>query len=286
MKTLLPRIAAGLLVTVLSAQTLFAGPEANRIKITYELPENPAHTSVYEDVKEHKVLERLQEFFSPFRLVIPVEILMVDCGGDPDAEYGDGQILICYEFVGALIENMPDETTSGGIEPADTVIGPFFDTALHEFSHALFDMFYTPIFGREEDAADQLAAYLYLQLGEVEARRLILGTAYNYLIVETNDDDSPLSKEEFIEDSAESHSLPAQRAYNLLCMAYGANPKLFGDLVSNGHLPEERAEVCQEEYEQVQQAFSDLIEPHIDADLAKEVFDRSWIRAPEKGRWK
>jgi hypothetical protein len=185
-----------------------------------------------------------------------------------------------------LIKNMPVETTPSGIEPADTVVGPFFDTVLHEFSHALFDMFYTPMFGREEDAADQLAAYLYLQLGEDEARRLIRGTAYNYLVVETNDEDSAQTVEEFIEDSAETHSLPAQRAYNLLCMAYGANPKLFADLVSNGRLPEDRLEFCVEEYEQVQQAYLDLIEPHTDSALAKEIFDKSWLRKVDKGRWK
>ena len=283
LKTILALSAACLLLFVIIAQ---AAPEANRIEISYEAPKNPEHSKIYDDLKEHQVLERLQEFLSPFRLVIPVEIVMAGCDGEPEAEYGDGEILICYEFVEMLIENMPDETTPTGMEPADTVLGPFFDTVLHEFSHALFDMFFTPMFGREEDAADQLAAYLYLQLGEDEARRLIAGTAYNYLVIETNDDDSPQTVEEFIEDSAETHSLPAQRAYNLLCMAYGANPKLFADLVSTEYLPKDRVEFCQEEYEQVQQAYRDLIAPHTDPALAKEVFDRSWLRKVDKGRWK
>ena len=283
MKTILTLITAGLLVFVITAH---AAPKANKIEITYEAPENPAHSKIYQDLKEHEVLERLKEFLSPFQLVIPVEIIMAGCDGEPEAEYGDGEILICYEFVEMLIENMPDETTSAGIEPVDTVVGPFFDTVLHEFSHALFDMFYTPMFGREEDAADQLAAYLYLQLGEDEARRLIMGTVYNYLVTETNDEDSAQTAEEFIEDSAETHSLPSQRAYNLLCMAYGANPKLFADLVSKGRLPEDRVEFCVEEYEQVQQAYRDLIEPHTDPAIAKEIFDRSWLRKVDKGRWK
>jgi len=283
LKTILTLISAGLLAFAISAH---AAPKANRIDITYEKPENPAHMDIYNDLKEHRVLERLQEFFSPFRLIIPVEIVMAGCDGEPEAEYGDGEILICFEFVEMLIKNMPDETTPAGIEPADTVVGPFFDTVLHEFAHAMFDMFYTPIFGREEDAADQLAAYLYLQLGEDEARRLILGTTYNYLVVETRDEDSAQTVEEFIEDSAETHSLPAQRAYNLLCMAYGANPKLFADLVSNEYLPEHRVEFCEEEYEQVQQAYFDLIEPHTDPALVKEIFDRSWLRKVDEGRWR
>ena len=283
MKTILALSASGLLAFMTIAH---AEPEANRIEITYEAPENPAHSKIHEDLKEHEVLERVQTFLSPFQLVIPVEIVIAGCDGEPEAEYGDGEILICYEFVESLIENMPDETTPGGVEPVDAVVGPFFDTVLHEFSHALFDMFYTPMFGREEDAADQLAAYLYLQLGEEEARRLIRGTAYNYLVIETHDDDSPQTVDEFIEDSAETHSLPAQRAYNLLCMAYGANPRAFGDLVSKAKLPDHRLEFCIEEYEQVQQAYLDLIEPHVDRELAREIFDQSWLRKADRSRWK
>lgn len=283
LRSLLALGAACLLAFVTAAH---AAPEAKRITIAYEAPDNPAHQKIHDDLREHEVLERLQTFLSPFRLVMPVNIAVTGCDGEPDAEYGDGEILICYELIESLIENMPDETTPAGVEPADTVVGPFFDTVLHEFSHALFDMFYTPIFGREEDAADQLAAYLHLQLGEDEARRLILGTAYNYLAVETFDEDSPQTVDEFIEDSAETHSLPAQRAYNLLCMAYGANPERFGDLLSKGYLPDHRAEFCIEEYEQVQQAYQDLIEPHVDRELAREIFDRSWLRKADKGRWK
>ena len=283
MRTILNLSVTGLLLWCMAAH---AAPQANRVEIACEKPENPAHSEIYEDVRENRVLERLQTFLSPFRLVMPVEIIIAGCDGEPEAEYGDGEVLICYEFIEALIENMPAETTPAGIEPVDAVVGPFFDTVLHEFSHALFDMFFTPMFGREEDAADQLAAYLYLQLGEEEARRLIMGTVYNYLVVETQDDDSAQTVDEFIEDSAETHSLPSQRAYNLMCLAYGANPKLFGDLVSKGLLPKHRQEYCEEEYEQVHQAYKDLIEPHVDTDLAREVFDQSWLRKVDRERWK
>jgi hypothetical protein len=90
--TILPLVAAGLLAFATIAH---AAPEANRIEIAYEKPENPAHSKIYEDLKENRVLERLQEFLSPFKLVMPVEIVMEGCGGEPEAEYGDGEILIC-----------------------------------------------------------------------------------------------------------------------------------------------------------------------------------------------
>ena len=38
----------------------------------------------------------------------------------------------------------------------------------------------SPLLGREEDAADLFSAYIMLQLGKEDARRLILGNAYQY----------------------------------------------------------------------------------------------------------
>jgi len=52
---------------------------------------------------------------------------------------------------------------------------------LHETSHAVFDLLKVPILGREEDAADSLAAFLLLRAGEGIARRVLSGAAYMYL---------------------------------------------------------------------------------------------------------
>ena len=101
---------------------------------------------------------------------------MEGCDGDANAMYGDGVITICYEYVDEFWKNMTKRRrTPAGIAPIDAVVGPLFDIALHEFGHALFDMLKLPVFGREEDAADQVSAYMMLHLGKAEARRLILG---------------------------------------------------------------------------------------------------------------
>jgi len=67
-----------------------------------------------------------------------------------------------------------------------------------------------------------------------------------------------------------------------LCIAYGANAKLFDDIVSKGFLPQARAEYCDEEYEQVQEAFNKLVRPHIDIVLAEEILDRTWLPEPDQ----
>ncbi len=277
MKTALALAIAGMFLVTATAMTAFAASKASQISIRYVPPKNPAHQPVYKDLKERRALEKLQEFLSPFRLPRTVQFSLAGCDGEDDASYGDEAITICYEYVDKLWKNMPAKTTPAGIAPMDTVIGPFVDTSLHEFAHALFDMLNLPVLGREEDAADQVAAYIYLQLGKAEARRLIMGTAYAYL-TDAKSDDAPLTPKEFAEDFAEAHGTPQQRAYNVLCIAYGADTKLFGDFVTKGYLPEERADVCEEEYEQVQDAYEELVTPHIDSALAKRIFNRTWLR--------
>jgi hypothetical protein len=58
------------------------------------------------------------------------------------------------------------------------------------------------------------------------------------------------------------HGTSAQRFYNVVCIAYGADKHLFGDdIVEKGYLPKERAEDCENEYRQVAYAYEKLIGP-------------------------
>jgi hypothetical protein len=277
MKTALALAVAGILFATAMAGAVFAASKTNRVSIRYEPPENPAHERIYKVLKQRGALEKMQKFFSPFRLPSKLRISLAGCDGEPDAFYDYAAITICYEYVYQLWEDMPQETTPlFGIAPIDTVIGPFYEVSLHEFAHALFDMLELPVFGREEDAADQLAAFILLQFGEAETRRLITGTAYAYDI-----DEKRTGQYRAKEDYADEHGTPAQRFYNILCIAYGANAKLFDDIVSKGYLPKTRAEYCDEEYEQVQDAFNKLVLPHIDLDMLEENLGKTWLPEPD-----
>ena len=273
-------VSGMILVTALLAMTACTEEETlppektNQVIVNYVVPTKPAHHQIYKLLKERQSLEQLQEFLSPFRLRWPLYISLTECDGEADATYGDDAIAICYEYIEELRQNMSAETTPSGVEPLDTAVGPFMDTVLHEFAHALFDYLDVPVLGREEDAADQVSAYIYLRLGKDEARRLIMGTVYAYML-EVQDTDPP-SMEEY----ADEHSTSEQRAFNLLCIAYGADPELFEDVVKMGGLPDERIAICEEEYEHIAFAYQTLIGPHVDPALAKKIFDRSWL--PEK----
>jgi Putative metallopeptidase len=276
MKIALALAVAGAALVVAMATTAFSAPKTGRVRVnvsvSYVPPKNPAHQVIYERLKERRALEKLQEILSPFRLPTTLKVSLAGCDGEADAYYREEAITICYEYIDELWKRMPAETTADGVTPIDAVLGPLFDTSLHEFSHALIDMLELPVLGREEDAADQMASYIILQFGKAESRRLIMGTAYAYKI-EAEGAATPPSLKEF----GSEHGTPAQRAYNVLCIAYGADPKLFGDLVTKGYLPKKRAEVCEEEYQQIEEAFESLINRHIDRARAKGIWDKSWI---------
>jgi hypothetical protein len=47
--------------------------------------------------------------------------------------------------------------------------------------------------------------------------------------------------------------------------------------VDKGYLPKDRASSCKREYNQVAFAFHELIGPHLDQQLARQVLDKQWL---------
>ena len=244
---------------------------SDRIQISYVAPKNPAHEPVLRLLKERQVLEKFKEFLSPLRLPRTLRLKVEGCDGVSNAWYEDDAITVCYEYIDDILRNAPQETTPAGVTREDAIVGPTLEVFLHEVGHAVFDYLSVPVLGREEDAADQFAAYLLLQFAKSDARRLIGGVAYAYHL----DASKPSTK---ANPFADEHGLPAQRFYNILCTAYGADSKLFADLVEKGYLPKERAEGCEDEYEQVARAMTKLIRPYIDETRAKRVRAKRWLR--------
>lgn len=268
----------GVFGSPLSTSATLASAEArpNRIHIEYVPPQSPEHQQIYETMKERHVLEKMQEIYGAFRLPIDLTLRTVGCDGVSNAWYQRGRVSICYEYLDEIRKMMPPETSADGITPADAVVGQFFYVLTHEMGHALFDILDVPVFGGSEDAADQFATYIMLQFGKEQARRLVAAAAYSYRKYVMNPKvTAPLAA------FSDKHSPPAVRFYNMLCLAYGADPVLFADFVAKEYLPKERASGCRREYGEVTYAFSKLIAPHLDKGIAKSVLQKTWL--PDQG---
>ncbi len=61
----------------------------------------------------------------------------------------------------------------------------------------------------------------------------------------------------------DEHSLDEQRFYDTICLIYGHDPAKYAYLVKDNTPPEERAELCREDYPKVSNSWNQLLVPDI-----------------------
>jgi hypothetical protein len=243
----------------------------------------PLFQPLYDLLRERRALERIQVILSPLQFPEHEQLTIktAECGAVNS--YYQRQnftpaVTICYEFLKHILDSLPNETTPAGITPADAAVGQFFFVTLHEVGHASFDIFSVPIFGHEEDAADNFATYIMLQFGRAQARRLIGGAAWAWRAYLGDYTRNPVMQTR-LAAFAGDHGLPQERFYNMLCLAFGANNVEFAD--AQNFLPPTRTPSCSHEYQTLVRAFHKEIDPHIDQEIARGVLDTDWFQALE-----
>src|SRR3954470_18428405 len=198
-------VTAALLALALGGPLTFSRPAAaqlqippelqnDMIEIEYNEPTSDKYRPIYERLKKRQLLEQLAAFLSPLKLqgVLVLSLEEGDrraCGG-PNSYYDlAGKLHLCYSwfhFMDTEVAkeyprepNEPFTMTSIGLIPgvsrAEVIIGGAVGVILHELGHALFDIQDIPVFGREEDAADQIAALIMLQFGKDVALTTVKG---------------------------------------------------------------------------------------------------------------
>ncbi|MGL4438439.1 MAG: DUF4344 domain-containing metallopeptidase [Bosea sp. (in: a-proteobacteria)] len=266
-------IMAGILAQAPSA--LGQQAEPNRIRVAYDEPKDRQHAPIMQAFRDGGHLEKIQKLLSPFRLPRPLTFRTAGCDGEINAWFEVDTVTICYEYIAYVSETAASSRRPAWVNEQSVIAGAMLDVFLHEGAHALFDYLDIPLLGREEDAADQLAAYMLLGLGRKDTPQLIAGIVYMYLNEAGVRRLASLHRKRlrFVDGKQHSdvHSTPLQRMYNTLCLAYGAQPELFKHAVERGALPADRADGCAEEFGQVEKAFRRLILPHVDQDVLKQV---------------
>lgn len=240
-----------------------------RVAVSYLAPGHPALEPLAKMLKDKRALERVRQLLLPVRWPRPLKLELRDCNGEANAGYENAVITVCYELLDSFWQAANASTRPAVLTREDAFLGQALNVFLHEAAHALFDLLKIPVLGQEEDAADQLAGYYLLQLQGEKKRSLILGSAYAFAselkAIRPRDLTRPRLQIGRHVAFADEHGTPAQRLYNVLCLAYGSDKTLFKDIVEKGFLPKERAEICADEYGQVDLAYRMLIAPHTDA---------------------
>ncbi len=258
-------LACGLVHTApAAAQTVPAA--AAQVHIRYDTTAKFA--AVRDMLQRHKVLEKAQLFISPLRLPRELTIRGAECGASSlpyDAK--TGVITICYEAI-ADVQDLAKGAASNQAQLATLVTGGVIEEVLHRMALAILEVFDVPVWGREEDAADLLGAFIMLKFDERTARVAIIGAAQLFVSAT-----SALGKVDYVSDV----STPAQRFYNFLCIAYGGDRRDFQGIVDNGFLPNSRAGRCQDEYNAVRKAFDLRLMPYVDPDRVVKIRAIDWL---------
>jgi hypothetical protein len=246
-------------------------PSGSAAKVTVEYDASAHFPAVAGRLKQRMVLEELQQFLAPLRLPKDLKIVAKDCGAQTLPYPAGGPVTICYDLIDTIEQQAqkvyPQDTGSQGV----IVVGATVEAIMHETAHGIFDVLQIPIWGREDDAADRLAALMMMQFGEDMEKVTIYGSTALFKALAT------AQKTWTGSDFADTASPDAQRYYNYLCIAAGADPGLFGGVLTDGTIPSFRAADCQYEYDQVKKAFDLRIMPFIDADALVKVRATQWL---------
>lgn len=185
-----------------------------------------------------------------------IEVIFTSCG-ESNAYYDpeDITITMCYELIADYL-TIFEENIETEEDYANEVIDASSFTFFHELGHALIDQYELPITGNEEDAADNFAAIALLDAYEDDFG--VLSGMFQF-------DMEAAEEQENLEDLAywDEHALSTQRFYNTACLIYGSDPDEFSFIVEDEYLPSDRAERCEEEYEQKSSAWWTLINPFL-----------------------
>ena len=119
-------------------------------------------------------------------------------------------------------------------DSAEFVTGNVLFVLGHETAHALISEFGIPVLGREEDAADALAAIISLKMSNAFADRVVYNAARGWFLSDQRD-----RKQGIPNSFYDEHGMDLQRAYNIVCLMVGGAPDKFDKLANEVKLPEE-----------------------------------------------
>ena len=211
---------------------------------------NSASLRADSEAKVRAMVSRLNESIN---LPVEIAISFEDCH-DSEVYYDDQNhhVTICHEWLDEM-QHLVSRRTNDKTVVRESVESLVIAVFLHESAHALIDILHVPVTGREEDAADQFSTLVLM--GQSDGARKAMQVAHTYKV---------LSQDSLREPPAywDEHSLDAQRYYDTLCMIYGRDPKQNMKLMTGDRLPDERAEICQKDYQRIETAWKTLLKPY------------------------
>ncbi len=236
---------------------IFANTAFADFRVVFQQPKNPADAVVFRLLGENHALEEFVDTLSrEIQVPVRVPIIVRSCGA-PNAYYypQDRSVTMCYELFSEHFQVLQRKFGNrlSSEEVAKAVASEFLFALLHELGHAVFDLHQIPILGREEDAADQFAAYFILTVKSysILQHAPIYMEAFKYGLFDKLVRGKTLYSDE--------HALSEQRLANLVCWGYGKEPQQFQEVAIAIRMSQHRASRCAKEYAQMERSIRSLL---------------------------
>jgi hypothetical protein len=227
----------------------------------YQDADTPEAVNGRDLMKQADLLENLADAVNA-SLKLPIDIPLQGQQCDEANDYyspDDKAVVLCYEDVD---ENLRLFREAGDSDPEEAARRVATAAFFHEVGHMAIDLYDLPATGREEDVADQMAAFWLLtpdDNGEIDPDSVQAikdeARAFRLLAQESG----PLDDSDF----SDVHSLNQARMYNFECWVYGSDPDGNQDIVDSGLLPQGRADGCEGEYDRLVNAWGTLLDDHM-----------------------
>jgi len=196
-----------------------------------------------------------------FKLPTSLEIHVVKASVGPHYDPQTKTITLSYPFVnytaGVLAQNFPGlrrDQREFGRELA--AVDGFI--LMHEFGHALIDVFSLPVLGKEEDAADSVAT-VFLTTSVKNGAQYAFDAAKFFHGLSTR------QRKHAPSAYWDEHSLDEQRAFSIVCWIAGSSQENFQSISKLQLLGRARLQSCPAEYQQKVHSWATLLSSHVRA---------------------
>lgn len=200
---------------------------ANNITVSYLKPTNSDDKASLIQLQESQINELVVELGKthfPFDNPLTIEY-----GSDDGPLFNPetNTIQMPYHFMAEanhyFSKNKYDEKFNKSAQ--DGAIDTVLHTLFHEIAHAYIADKNIPILGKEEDAADNLAAVMMIEYVDNGADSAI--SAADMFAFESEDMPQDIQAAEYIDE----HSFNLQRYFQTLCLVYGSDPEQYSTLL-------------------------------------------------------
>jgi hypothetical protein len=231
-----------------------------KMTIVYEDATTPEAVEGRKFMEDKNLLPQLADDINGL-LKLPFDIPLKgqQCGQANDFwDRSEKAMIMCYEDASDTLDKFQK---AGDADPDGETYHSEEAAFYHELGHMVIDIYALPATGRGEDNADQVAAFMLLRPGpdgkiDPDSIMAIRDTARYW--------ESQAGPDNNLDDDAlaDVHSPSKARMYNNLCWAYGADPSQTQDFITDGLLPQDRADRCEDEYAQLKNAWTTLLTPY------------------------